>query len=129
MKNILSRYREVGIVAIGEIIVILIMFALFFAFDAFDYTVILGALLGAVANLICAFFLCLAINKVIDEQDPQKGSRTVALSRYLRLAIMAVALIIGFKLPCFNNIAVIVPLLVTRPSLSVHSLISKGVKK
>ncbi len=125
-----SRFKEVGIVAVAEIIVISILLALFASFGAFDYTAVLGALLSAFGNLICVFTLCLSVDNAINAEDVAKGQRSIVISKYIRLAIMAVVLIIGLKLPYFNNIALIPPLLVTRPALSLHAMIfSKEGKK
>ena len=128
MKQENTTLQQTGIIIIGEAIVVGILCLVFALLDRFDYTVILGGLLGAMINIIYFFFLCLGVNLAIDKKDPGQQQFVLKLSYVLRLAFMGLGLAAGLKFSCFNSICVIIPLLVTRPILSLTSLISKEVK-
>ena len=112
----------------GELILDGIVCLVFALIDKFNYTVPLGALLGTAVNTLCFFILCISVNKVISDGDEIKGKRTMTVSFFLRMAILALGLAVGFKFGCFNKVAVIVPVVSTRPILSVYSLFGKEKK-
>jgi len=120
--------RETAKIIAGEAVVVGILFLVFALLDRFDYTVILGSLLGAAINIAYFFFMCLGVNLAMDKEEPHKKKQVLNLSYILRLAFMALGLAAGLKLSCFNNICVVVPLLVTRPILTLTALLSKEVK-
>ena len=121
-------FKETGKIIIGEVSVIGILCLVFALLDSFDYSVILGALLGAFINVVYFFFMCLGVNLALDKEDPLQRKKVMTVSYMLRLAFMALGLAAGLKFPCFNNICVIVPLVATRPILSVFYLIFKEAK-
>jgi len=120
--------RETAKIIAGEAVVVGILFLVFALLDRFDYTVILGSLLGAAINIAYFFFMCLGVNLAMDKEEPHKQKQVLNLSYILRLAFMALGLAAGLKFSCFNNICVVVPLLVTRPILTLTALLSKEVK-
>ena len=120
-----STFKEIWKVVVGEIVVCAIMALVFLIFDALTINVLYGALLGIATNLLSFLALCITIEKIISDSDKDKGLKVQKLSYILRLGIMAVGLAIGLKFDIFNNIAVIVPLLVTRPALSIFALFEK----
>lgn len=86
-------------------------------------TVVLGALLGT-GYAVCNFLLLgLAVQRAVDSGDPKQGQLMIQSSYTKRLLLMAVVLIIGFKAPCFNGLAVALPLLFPRVVLFVKSLL------
>ncbi len=113
---------------LGEGIVIAIMCVLFYAFDSFDLSVLFGGLLGGFLAVLYLFFICLGVNRSIGEETPTKGKKSLTISYYLRLFLLGVGLVIGLKLDIFNNIALIIPVLLMRPILMVAELIGKEVK-
>ena len=85
-------------------------------------TVVLGAVLGA-GYAICNFLLLgIAVQRAVDSGDPKQGQLIVQGSYTKRLLLMAVVLIIGFKAPCFNGLAVALPQLFPRVVIFVKSL-------
>lgn len=90
-------------------------------------TVVLGALLGT-GYAICNFLLLgMAVQRAVDSGDPKQGQLMIQSSYTKRLLLMAVVLIIGFKVPFFHGLAVALPLLFPRVVIFVKSLFhSKG---
>lgn len=114
---------------VGEVIIDAVVVLIFALLDKLNYTVFLGLLLGTAVNTLCFFILCISVNKMITDGDQAHAKRTIGISYAMRLLILALSLAVGFKFDCFNPIAVIVPVLSTRPILSVYSLFEKGRNK
>lgn len=115
-------------IIIGEAVVLIIMFLVFVLLGRFDSTVLLGGLLGAVCNILYFFLMCLGLNGVIAEEDNDKQKKKLSLSYHVRLLLLAVLLAVGLKLDYFNNIALIIPVLMTRPIITVAEIFGKGIK-
>ncbi|MGM9625350.1 MAG: ATP synthase subunit I [Eubacteriales bacterium] len=120
--------KETVKVIIGEAVVLIIMFLVFVILGRFDSTVLLGGLLGACSNILYFFLMCLGLNGVIAEEDNDKQKKKLSLSYHMRLILLAVLLAVGLKLDYFNNIALIIPVLMTRPIITVAEIFGKGIK-
>ena len=127
IKN--TSIREIARVAVGEAVVLVLMFIVFALFDRFDHTVILGGLLGAACNLIYFLLLCIGLNGALAQADPENRKKSMTLSYYLRLIALGIGIAIGLKLDIFNNIAVVVPVLMTRPIISVMEYFKVGINE
>lgn len=67
MKENKIPIREVLLLAAGECAVCLIVCAVFLLLGKFDYTVLLGGLLGATVTVLNFLMLCISLNKAIDK--------------------------------------------------------------
>lgn len=115
-------------IIIGEAVVLVIMFLVFVILDRFDSTVLLGGLLGACSNILYFFLMCLGLNGVIAEEDSDKQKKKLSLSYHMRLILLAILIAVGLKLDYFNNIALLIPVLMTRPIITVTEIFGKGIK-
>ena len=99
-----------------------LMQAVFVLLKRWDYTVLLGNLLSYAIAVLNFYFMGLTVQKAVtmDEKDAKKLMKS---SQGLRTAAMFVAVVIGVVAPCFNTIAVIVPLFFTRIAVSFRPLI------
>ncbi len=113
-------------IVIGEAVVLLVMSLIFLLIDRFDYTVLAGGLLGAVMNVIYFLLMCLGVNRATGDGDPRKGKFSLWGSYYFRLFLLGVGVAVGLKFAVFNNFAVIIPVLMTRPILTVWELFIKS---
>ncbi len=121
--------KETMKIAIGEVVVLILMFLVFLAAGHFDRSVVFGGLLGAAANLLYFFFICIGVNSAVHEEDKKRRKMSLSVTYYLRFLILGICIAVGLKLDCFNNIAVVVPVLMTRPIISVAEILRKGVKE
>ena len=117
--------KETGRVALGVLIGDAIMLAVFFALHKIDYTVLLGALLGTAAAIGNFFIMGLAVQKAMS--DPDHAKRIVQRSYALRMIAMAAVLIVGFVLPYFHRIALVIPFLL--PALTIQAMRLLGLYK
>jgi len=99
-----TRYITV-VVLIGS----LLMQAVFLIIGQWDYTVVLGNLLGAVTAVANFFFMALTVQRSL-EMVPDDASKRVRTSHSLRMLMQLVICVIGGAVPCFNIFAVVIPL-------------------
>ena len=125
MKVCETVRKETVRVAIGVLIGDAIMLAIFFALHKLNYAVLLGALLGTVAAVGNFFMMGLAVQRALN--DPDNAKRMVQRSYTLRMIAMAAVLIVGFVLPWFHRIALVIPFLL--PAVSIHAMRLLGLYK
>jgi multisubunit Na+/H+ antiporter MnhC subunit len=98
------------------------MQAVFVLLKRWDYTVILGNLLSYTASVLNFYFMGLTVQKAVtmDEKDAKKLMKS---SQGLRNAVVFLVVVIGVVAPCFNTVAVIVPIFFPRIAVSFRPLI------
>ena len=108
--------------------VVLVLSALmqivFVVLGEWDYTVLLGNLLGAALAVGNFFLMGLTVQKVVglNEGDAKKK---LQLSMQLRLIMMLIVCVIGAALTCFQTIAVLVPQFLPRIGVTIRGLTLK----
>ena len=105
--------RETSYIAVWTLILSAVMQAVFLIINRWDYTVILGNLLGASANLLNFFLMALTVQKALEKEE-KEAKQTVKLSHSLRMLMLFVVALTGILLPCFNTIASVIPFFFTR---------------
>lgn len=107
---------------VGVIILSAIMEAVFLICGAFDYTVILGNLLGGGFAVLNFFLMGLTLQKSLTDDDPKMAKNRVKMSQSFRFLMLIVVAILGGIIPCFNLVAVIVPFFFPRIVLTIRGL-------
>lgn len=121
--------QETALLALGEILCSAAMVALFALLGYFDYKVVLGAVLGCLIAVGNFFFMAIGAMIAADKatQDDVKGGKTtVRTSMFARLVVMALLLIIFARSGHCNVIALLVPLVFTRPILTIDEFFRKS---
>lgn len=114
--------RRESIRMLWSVSAITILMLIIFAFMGyFDMTVVWGALLGAGWAVLNFFLLGISIQKIGD-RSPAAARNGMQLSYMLRLLLTGVVVFIGIKLPIFNWIAVVVPLIFPRIAILLFNL-------
>ena len=80
----------------------------------FDYTVVLGSLIGAAVAIGYLAGICFVVQNIIDEQDEIRRKAQLQASYNIRMLIQAVWVIVAIGAPCFQPFAGILPLLFPR---------------
>lgn len=120
---------ETGIVAAGQAVCTAAMMGIFALLRQFDTTVLLGGIVGAAVAIINFFAMAVGAMIAADkaEKDDVKGGKaTVRASMFGRLAFMALILIVFAKSGYCNVIALLLPLVFTRPVLTVYEFFRKS---
>ena len=120
--------RQTGIVALGEAIGVTAMIGIFALLGQFDGKVLLGGIVGglvAIANfLVMAIGVNLAADKA-ENQNVKGGQATIKGSYMLRMIGMFVVLFAFAKSGLCNVIALVVPLIFTRFTLTLEEFFKR----
>ena len=137
---------EIGLLAVGELIVSLLVTLGFLIAKRFTPSVIFGALLGSAVVILNFLWLSVSVNRAVDRalaerpegelDDEQIESfskehtaavqNAAKLSYIVRTASTLVALVLAFLLDgVFNVIATLIPLLMLSPILTIGEFIKR----
>ena len=119
---------QTGIVALGQIVGIAVMVGIFALLGQFNYTVLLGAMAGGIVATGNFLFMAIGLSLAADKAQAQdaKGGKAMVKSSYaVRTLVMFVVLFACAKSGHFNVIALAVPLLFVRPTLTVAEFFGK----
>lgn len=124
--------KETGFILLGQALCIGVMYGFFALLHAFDKSVLLGGIAGGVLATLNFFAMSMAAMIAADKavaQDVRGGETTLKLSQTGRLIAIAVVLIIFAKSGYFHVIAMVLPLVFTRPILTVREFFRKSGEK
>ncbi len=126
--------KETGFIALVSLILSVFMQAVFLIVSSatswdWDYTVLLGNLLGYIASVGNFFLMGLTIQKALGKEQ-KDAANIIRLSQMGRLFMMFIIALIAYLLneyafPCFNIIAVIIPYIFPRIAVMLRPLASK----
>jgi hypothetical protein len=124
-KYVLS---QVLIVLIGELALSALMVGIFAILGYWDFSVVLGAVAGAVIatlnHLVLVLGVMAAASKA-EKQDVKGGQMLVQMSYMGRLIGLFLVLVLCAKSGIFNLIALVIPLVFTRPVLTIAEYFNK----
>ena len=144
-KSKLPKF-EIATLAVGELAVSLVCALVFALLEAFDFSVILGSLLGSLVVIFNFLWLSVSVNRAVDkallekpdgELDDEAVERfsenhtaavqnAAKLSYIMRTVTMLITLVLAFLLDdVFNVIATLVPILAFTPILTVGEMIKR----
>ena len=106
--------KELTRIACGTAICTAVMWVIFAALHLvgwvkFDYTVVLGSLIGAAVAIGNFAGICLVCQKVIDEQDEKRRKATLQASYNVRMLLQAVWIIVAIGHRCSSRLPVFCP--------------------
>lgn len=113
---------------IGELILSAVMVLIFALLGYFDRSVLLGAAVGALLATGNHTLLVLGVVSASDKaekQDVKSGQTAIQLSYMGRLLGLFLILALCAKSGLFNLLALVIPLLFTRPILTITDHFSK----
>ena len=114
--------QETLYVSAWTLVLSLVMQAVFLLLRAWDYTVLLGNLLGALASVLNFFLLGLTVQKATRSGDVKYAKTVMKLSQAGRMIFLLVIGVLGATLFCFNIWATLISLFFPRISLLFRSL-------
>jgi hypothetical protein len=101
-KNIDESFFKVSKINILLTVIENIGFAVF---GYWNYTVLLGSLLGLFITTVFFYSICVSVPKALRYGDADLAQKSIKASRSLRTIVMAVGLFIAIKLPWFDMYA------------------------
>lgn len=120
--------RETIYIASFVVILSMLMEAVFLIIGKWDYTVLLGNILGAAVAVGNFFFMGITLQKSLQKGDEERSSFVKLSYTYRTLAIVISALV-GFLCPVFNGYAVVIPLFFPRIAIFLKPFVDKNYKR
>ena len=121
-------FQETAVVLTGQAICVAAMFGVFALMGHFDASVLLGGIAGAVISLL-NFFLMAVFTTIAAEkaahQDVKGGQSLISFSYIFRMALLFVLLFACGKSGLMNLFALVLPLVFTRPILTIAEFFKK----
>lgn len=114
--------RQTGIVALGEALGVAAMIGIFALLGNFDMGVLWGGIVGSLVAIGNFFVMAIGVNIAADKaknQDVKGGQAAIKGSYALRMIVMAVVLFAFAKSGICNVIALVVPLVFVRFTLTL----------
>lgn len=121
--------REFLILFLGELLGAGILLGVFALLGRFEWSVLWGALLGVGLTMLNFFLMALSVWRAADKAeqgDVKGGRRLMTLSMLGRYLLMALVLFAGAKSGLTHPIAMLIPLLLMRPILSLGEVFRKA---
>ena len=141
--------------ALGVGVMTALMVAVFLIAGSFDYTVLLGALLGMLAAVGNFFLMAMTVQKVTDDMpvlppkeekenldgeeteekdeplsdEARQAGKKMQLSYTLRMLLIAGVAALAISVPIFNAWAALIPLLFPRIVIAVRTLLENKQKE
>lgn len=121
--------KETAIVAAGQVVCVGAMLGVFALLGKWDQAVLLGGVLGGVVAVLNFLFMAIGANLAADKAEAQNvkgGKATIQLSFLLRYAVIFIVFFAGARSGYCNVLTLVLPLVFTRPILSVGEFFGKS---
>ena len=120
--------KQTGIVVLGQAVCVTAMIGIFALLGYFDYTVVLGGIMGAVVAALNFLFMAIGVSLAADKAQEQnvKGGKSLVTGSYMiRIVLMFVVLFACARSGHFHVIALVLPLIFVRPIITVAEFFQK----
>lgn len=120
--------KQTLLVLIGEAVGVALMFGVYAMLRKFGIPVLLGGFVGAVLAAGNFFFMAMAATLAADkaqQQDVEGGKKLMQGSYPIRILVLAGLLILCGKSGYFDIVALVLPLLFVRPTLTIGEFFQK----
>ena len=101
-----------------------LMQSVYLIIGKWNYTVLLGNLLGIAAATANFFVMGLTVQNALGK-DEKDAKNMMKFSQSIRMLVLFVVAIIGYLVPCFNLVAVVVPFIFPRIAVTLRALFIK----
>ena len=125
MKISESIKKETLFLAVVEIILTAIMFAVFLIFKKFSVSVLLGGIIGSVLVLLNFFVMCLSIQKATGVDDVKTSKNIMRASQALRTLALLALFAVCLAVLKTNVISTLVPVIFPRISVFIRQIMLK----
>jgi len=119
--------KELRNMAICILILTILMLVIFWLSGYFGSDTVFGALMGSGVAFLNFFFLALAVEKSV--KNNQNPKMVVASSYTMRMLFMGIMIVIAIKSPHINYVAMVIPLIFPRISILILNFLKKRNKR
>ena len=121
-------FKETAIIAVGELICVALMCAVYALLGKFSTAVVLGGIVGGLLAIGNFFALAVVATLAADKAaagDAESGKKLMKSSYPMRMLVLAVVLILCAKSGVFDIIALALPQVFVRPILTLGEFFRK----
>ena len=121
--------KETRIITIGECIGVAAMWGIYALLGHFDRTVLFGGIVGAVISVLNFFFMAISADMAADRamnQDVKGGKKMMQSFMMTRMLVIFVILIAFAKSGLCNPLAMVIPFVMVRPTITVAEFFRKA---
>ena len=122
-------FKETAVVLIGQAICVAAMIGICVLLGIYSQAVLLGGIFGGILAVLNFFFMAISTMMAADKAEQQNvkgGQLTVQLSFLLRMGLLFIILFALIKSGLCDALAVVLPLVFTRPILFVGEFFRKS---
>lgn len=116
--------NETIYIASVSLILSLFLQSVFLIIGKWDYTVLLGNIYGVAVTVANFLLMGITVQNAV-EKDPEDAKKQIKASQSLRLLLLFVLASIGYIIPVFNILSVIIPYLFPRIAISLRPIFKK----
>jgi len=116
--------KETKYIGAWVLILSLLMQAVFLVIGKWHYSVLLGNLLSGFFGILNFLLMGITVQKAIGKEEKEARSM-VKVSQIYRNFMILVVTAVGVLAPCFNTVAVIVPVFFPRLAIAVRPVFEK----
>ena len=113
--------KETGYIALWTLILSVLMEAVFLILRKWNLPVLFGNLLGGCAAIGNFLLMGVTLTRALT-MEPKKAKMTAIISQIGRYLLLALAMVLGFKLPFLNPWATLIPLLFPRFAIMLRAV-------
>ena len=121
--------RETAVVAIGQVVCVAAMIGICALMGIYSRAVLLGGIFGGILAVLNFLFMAISAMMAADKAESQNvagGKATVQLSFILRMAVLFITLFAQIKSGLCEALHAVLPLVFTRPIISVGEFFRKS---
>lgn len=116
---------ETRYIAFWVIVLSAVVQAVFLIIGRWNYTVLLGNLLGGCVGVLNFFLMGITVQNAIAKEDEKAAKLTMKLSQGFRSLLLLIITAAGVVLKYFNTWTVIIPLFFPRIAIMIRPLFDK----
>lgn len=117
-------WKETKYIAGFVLVLSVVMQAVFLALGKWNYTVLLANLLSGLAGILNFFMMGITVQKALTKEE-KDAKAAMKVSQMYRTLFLAVILILGFTLPCFDMWATVIPFFFPRIAIAFRPFFDK----
>lgn len=121
--------KETAFVALGQALCVAAMLGIYALLGNFDRSILLGGIAGGILAVANFFFMAVSAGIAADKAQAQNvkgGQATVQMSYLIRMVVLFIVLFALVKSGLCNVITAVLPLIFTRPILTIGEFFRKS---
>lgn len=116
--------KETKYISVLSVIFSLFLQAVFLIIGKWNYTVLLGNILGLFAAVGNFLLMGLGVQKAVTQEE-KEARASMKVSQTFRMFFLFIIAVIGYAVPFFNTITVVIPFLFPRIAIALRPLFNK----